>query len=295
MLKFNWWFGGHRPPRLHEFSRRVLEVCRSFRPRWLLCTGIAPVARWALKEVAQEGILRINFLTDDPWNPAHRAPWFGDALPQYDRVFSPRRSNLEDLKRIGCPQVAYLPFAYDPAVHYPDPPCTTLEWAQFASDIVFIGGADRDRLPVITALIRAGFRVALYGGYWDRLPETRAYARGHADPYVLRKAVGGAKVVLCLVRRANRDGHAMRTYEIPAMRACMLTEDTAEHRDIFGEEGRAVLYFRTIAEMLDKLRWLLDHPEERVRLAEGAYRLITDGSNTYANRLAAMLGARTIS
>ncbi|MDZ7380079.1 MAG: glycosyltransferase, partial [candidate division KSB1 bacterium] len=138
-------------------------------------------------------------------------------------------------------------------------------------------------------LIRAGFKVALYGGYWERYLSTRKFARGHADPRTLRKAIGGAKVALCLVRHANRDGHVMRTFEIPAMGGCMLTEDTAEHCEIFGEEGQAVVYFRTIPEMIEKLRWLLDHPAERARLARAAHALVTTGCHTYRDRLVTML------
>jgi spore maturation protein CgeB len=138
-------------------------------------------------------------------------------------------------------------------------------------------------------LIQAGFDVALYGGYWERYPSTAPFARGYADLPTLRKAIGAAKVALCLVRRANRDGHCMRSFEVPAIGACMLTEDTVEHREIFGEDGRAVVYFHTRDEMVDKLRWLLAHDEERRRLADAARLLITAGGNTYRDRVEAML------
>jgi spore maturation protein CgeB len=81
----------------------------------------------------------------------------------------------------------------------------------------------------------------------------------------------------------------MRTFEIPAMSGCMLAENTEEHREIFGEDGSSVLYFQDIGEMLEKTRWLLDHPEERRRLAEAAHRLITRGRHTYGDRLLQML------
>jgi spore maturation protein CgeB len=83
----------------------------------------------------------------------------------------------------------------------------------------------------------------------------------------------------------------MRSYEVPAMGACMLLEDTPEHRAIFGEDGAAVVYFDSTDGLLDRVRWLLAHEPERRRLAEAAHRLIVDGHNTYADRLTAMLGA----
>src|ERR1035437_2092737 len=93
---------GRLPTRLQPFSAKVLEACRDARPTWLLTTGIAPVEENALKEIGKLQIRRLNYQTDDPWNPAHRAPWFLSAVPQYDYVFSPRRATLGDLRRLGC-------------------------------------------------------------------------------------------------------------------------------------------------------------------------------------------------
>lgn len=289
LVKFNWWLRGRRPSRIGEFSRKVVRLCRDFQPSWMVATGIAPVEPWALEELGRQGVLRFNYLTDDPWNPAHNAPWFLKALPLYDHVFSLRRSNLEYLRSAGCPRVSYLPFAYAPALHYRETPSTAEERSRFSFEVVFAGGADRDRVPYIGALIKAGFKVGLYGGYWERYPETRLRGRGHADPRTLRLAIGGAKVALCLVRRANRDGNSMRTFEVPAIGACMLTEDTEEHREIFGNEGENVVYFRGVEEMVEKAKELLASEGKRKRLAAAAHGLIVRGSNTYGDRLVTML------
>jgi spore maturation protein CgeB len=82
----------------------------------------------------------------------------------------------------------------------------------------------------------------------------------------------------------------MRTFEVPAVGgASMLTEDTPEHRQIFGPEGEAVLYFNTLAEMVTKTHWLVAHDQERQRLAANAHRLVTRGGHSYQDRLKTML------
>jgi spore maturation protein CgeB len=290
--RVNWWMRGRLPTRLRAFSAKVLETCRDVRPTWLLTTGIAPLEGDALKEIGKLQIRRLNYLTDDPWNPAHRAAWFLSAAPQYDYVFSPRRATLGDLRRLGCMSACYLPFAYAPEVHFRETP-TNGERARIQSDIIFAGGADRDRVPYMESLIQAGFDVALYGGYWERYTQTAPAARGQVKAVTLRKAVGAAKVALCLVRRANRDGNVMRSFELPAMGACMLTEDTEEHHEIFGDDGETVAFFRTREEMVEKLRWLLAHEDVRRRLKESAHRVVTAGRNTYRDRLEAMLERAT--
>ena len=289
----NWWLRGRRPTRLGRFSQAVAKECHDWRPDYVVATGIAPLSRRALADIGKLGVRRIDYLTDDPWNPSHRAPWFMDALRQYDWIFSPRTSNLDDLRKHGCPRVSYLPFAYTPDVHYCDKPETVEEQKRFAADIVFAGGADPDRVALVGGLVRSGFQVALYGDYWDRHLETRYCALGQADPKTLRKATTGAKVVLCLVRRANRDGNTMRTFEASAMGACMLTEYTEEHRQILGEDGDAVVYFRSHEEMIARLHWLLAHDEERHRLSAAVRARVTRGRNTYKDRLETMLAVAT--
>jgi spore maturation protein CgeB len=289
VAKINWRLRGRRPSRLDAFSRHIVEECKKLKPRWMVTTGISPVADWAMKEIARSGTQLLNFLTDDPWNKAHYAGWFMKSLPLYHHVFSPRRANIPDLERMGGAQISYLPFAYAPELHFADPPSSNIEKEKFQSDTVFAGGADQDRIHYISALIGAGLNVALYGGYWTRYSETAPYCRGYADPHTLRKAVGGASIALCLVRQANRDGHSMRTFEVPAIGACMLVEETDEHREIFGEEGESVLYFNSLEQMTEKAQWLTRQKDECRRLAAASYALINKGNHTYKDRLRTML------
>jgi len=283
------WQFGHRPLRLGRFGGGVVATAREVRATTVLTTGIAPLGASVLRALGEMGVTRINFLTDDPWNPAHRAPWFMAGLNHYDHVFTPRRANIEDLKTHGCKRVSYLPFAFSPSEHFPESrsaysPTTPVD------DVFFAGGADPDRVPVMTALIRSGLRVGLYGGYWDRFESTRPAARGMLDMAGMRHAVGAARVSLCLVRRANRDGHSMRSFEAPAMRGCLLVEDTPDHREMFGPEGEAALYFRTPEQAAAQAHRLLSDPPLRDALATRAYSRVTSGANTYADRLRAILG-----
>ncbi|MFN6460348.1 MAG: glycosyltransferase [Nostoc sp. DedVER02] len=289
LKRINWHLRGKYPSQLEGFSQKLVWECENSQPELLISTGIAPINQKALLQLDRMGIKKINFLTDDPWNTAHYAPWFLKALPHYDIIFSPRRANINELVQAGCPNVEYLPFGFDRELFYPEEFINPEARLQYTCDVVFAGGGDCDRLKYMSALINSGINVNLYGGYWDCYPETKAYSGGIADVPTLRLAIASAKIALCLVRKANRDGNCMRTFEVPAIGACMLTEDTPEHREIFGEEGEAVLYFQTIPEMLEKVRWLLNHDTERQRLAQNAHSLIFHGKHTYKDRLETML------
>lgn len=285
----SWRLRDHRPPALHQFNKELTEMVAASGAQVLVTTGIAPILASTLRIFDELHIKTSVYLTDDPWNPAHRARWFLEALPHYDHVLSTRRSNLQDLTTLGCKSVDHLPFGYEPTMHFPEEPTDDDELRELQSDIVFVGGADSDRIPSVKALIDARFDVALYGGYWDRHAATRLSSRGLADPRTVRKAIGSARVSLCLVRRANRDGTSMRTFEVPAMRGCPLVEYTEEHFELFGEDGANVVYFRNDREMVDKARLLTESPEERRRLTENAHLLIVRGNHTYEDRLRTIL------
>ncbi len=287
--KVNWWVRGKRPSRLAEFSQTVMAACADGEVSCLIATGIAPLTRECLRAVKARGVRTANFLTDDPWNKAHRAEWFLEALSEYDWVFTPRRANVSEIEAAG-PRVEFLPFAYAPHVHFPVE-VSAEERVALASDVLFAGGADPDRVPLVQALIERGLKVALYGGYWGRFPEFRAFYRGMADAELLRKAMASTAIALCLVRKANRDGNSMRTFEAPAMKACLLMERTSEHVELFGPDGEAVAYFDSTEELLEKARRLIADEPERRRLAERAFELVTKGGHTYGDRLQQMLAA----
>jgi hypothetical protein len=289
VARFNWWVRGRRPTRLSAFSRTMVERWRAKRPSRIVAAGLVPLDARALEDARARGIPTAVYLTDDPWNPAFKSQWFLDALPLYDHVFTPRRSNIADLARHGCRSVNFLPFGFDPELFFPDPP-SGVDFPHYEADVFFAGGADDERRPFLTALLAQGFRVALYGDYWDRYVETRPVTRGHGGPKTLRHAIAASKVCLGLVRRANRDGHAMRSIEVPAAGGCFLAERTPEHEDIFGPDGEAVTYFSDIDAMVREARRLIDDASRRARLRARALEIITEGHFTYADRLQTLMG-----
>jgi spore maturation protein CgeB len=281
----SWRFADRRPVHLGRFSAKIVETCATARPDVLIATGVAPPTEETLRRLRAMGIFCINYSTDDPWNRAQLAHWHLRALAAYDIVFTPRRANIADFRRLGCHDVYFLPFGYDDALFHP----VEVTGEVPKHDVLFVGGADRDRLAFVRAFTSIGPPLALVGGYWDRYSATRPYALGLRSHETLRKLTAAAKVNLCLVRRANRDGHVMRSFEIAAIGGCMLAEDTEEHRAIFGDDGEAVRYFRTPEDAAIRARSLIADPAQRERLATSVRTRIADGAHTYRDRLVSML------
>lgn len=290
---FHWRFRAKRPAHLHRFANEVLDACRKRNPGIVLTTGSrVPLERQHIETMKKAGIKVVNFSTDDPWNPNLSAPWFIETLPTYDVVFTPRQRNMGDFKRCGVMHIRYLPFGYDPEAHKPgrvDIKNADRDLSLQQSDVLFVGGCDADRLPLISALAEAGFRLALFGGYWNEHAETRRFARGIASQDAIREATSLAAINLCLVRRANRDEHVMRSFEAAAIGGCILAEDTPDHRGLFGPDNLAVRYFTTVNDLVSSVKELVGDQARREEMALRLADRVAARSDRYADRLMTML------
>jgi spore maturation protein CgeB len=281
-----WHLLGRRPARLNRFSSNLVSECRRFQPDWVLTIGLAPVNAKALQQIRHSGVPIVNFLTDDPWNPQHLAAWFLRALRHYNHVFSPRHANLSDLQALGVQDVSYLPFAYAPEEHHPPSQIQPADQARWGHLVAFIGGADADRATLVRALTQNGVPVGLWGGYWNHYSDLAPYAHGHADAETCRRIVASAGANLCLVRKANRDGHSMRSLELAATSGCLLVEDTPDHRRLFGEDETAACRFDSIETLVNQARHLLGLTiQQRQAMANLARQRVVTAGHTYSDRL----------
>jgi glycosyltransferase involved in cell wall biosynthesis len=274
-----------------RYNRDILAAAREFNPEVVLITGGAPVTRSTLRELkARTGAVLVNYATDDPFNPVACAPWVAKNIPLYDLYASTKRDIMDDLRAAGCARVAYVPFAYDPSVHFPHCFESAQESERSSCDVVFIGCADRSYSALFETLLHGipDLRLNLYGTYWERNPVLARYGRGLALGRDYRVALAGAKIAPCPVRRANRDGLAMRTFESAACGTFVLAERTAEHQEFF-REGEEVGYFDSPGELIEKVRYYLAHDDERRRMAEAVHRKVIRGNHTYADRVKQIL------
>lgn len=288
--RFFWHLLDHRPPFQKRFNREFLATVRAFRPTHVLTSGLTPLVADTLDQLGQMGIACLNFSTDDPWNPAHFCRWNQAALPRFTAIFNPRSANHDDFLKAGCRHVVPLPFAYSRSCHYiTDEDPFQGAWNPSPNQILFAGAADTDRLEYLQALIAAGFEPLLYGINWSRYSWAKPFHRGILSIEHQRYMVSRVPLCLGLVRRANRDSHSMRTYEIPAMGGCLVTESTPDHHQLFGSSGEATRFFRTPGELVAVCADLFAMANLRRELADAARVRVVSGGNSYTDRLKQIL------
>lgn len=268
-----------------RYQNQLLASAEALGATTLIATGSGPITAATLQTLRARGVRCLNFSTDDPWNPVHRSRWALEALPHYDCVYTPRQANLAEFQAIGA-TVRYLPFGYDPKHCQID---AALAKQTPAYELLFVGGADADRKQFMRELLRGGARPSIVGDYWQKSPEFAEFALGMRPPEVLAALTANAAICLILVRRANRDGHVMRSLEAAGTGACLLVEDTPEHRALFGADGEQVRYFTTATEAAQRAQELLADRTQREALRSRLKLSMQQSAHTYRDRLETML------
>jgi len=128
-----------------------------------------------------------------------------------------------------------------------------------------------------------------------RAPEWRGRARGALSPRVrgalqpprfgleLFQTLQDSRITLNIHADSSpRFASNMRLFEATGVGACLLTDWKENLPELF-EPDREVVTYRDAAECVSKIRWLLDHPDERQAIAR-AGRARTLARHTFAER-----------
>jgi spore maturation protein CgeB len=277
---------GVNSPRVISLNMRALRLVRGGTFRTTLVTNGRELWPESVREMrdllGSRGGGIVCYLCDDPFNPVHRRESWLESLRHYSVVVSTKRRVMADLVNLGCRIVRYARFGYHPPIHRPvDPESQGIA----PMDVGFVGNADADRIPILSALVdgTSGLSVGLYGKGWSAHPSLGKLARAQVVGLAYSAAMCASTVCPCLVRRANRDGHVMRSIELPAMGAFMLAERTDEHQEIF-DEGVHCEYWGCAQELVEKAKWYAQHPGAARTIAQRGYARVTAGGFTYADR-----------
>jgi len=189
--------------------------------------------------------------------------------------------NLRWLASRGAGRVELMGNAFDPAIHRPIF-LDNAARAKFGCNIGFVGHWEPSRERLLLSLYRRYPGIKVWGGGWERARERRHPLFKHCphligDDYA--KAIGGAKINLCLVSQWFGDKTTTRSVEVPACGKFMLAERNEEHLALF-REGVEAEFYDTPSEMFRKIDYYLANDDEREKIAAaGRQRCTAEYSN----------------
>ena len=236
------------------------------------------------------GMRLVFYSPDDMTLKGNQTPAYLACIPLFDLHITTKSYLVSELSRQGARAVAFVDNGYDPHTHRPIP-LSHEERSALGCGVGFVGGFERERFETMRALAETGFDVTVRGPGWERVRES--HQRLHLTPgWVLgddyARAVCATKINLCFLRKAARDLQTQRSVEIPACGGFMLAERSEEHAKLF-KEGEEAVFFSTVEELRDKIRYYLAHAEEREKIAEAGRRRCEQGRYRYQDRIAQAL------
>jgi spore maturation protein CgeB len=243
----------------------------------------------SLKKI-QPSCLLVSYHPDDVMNPRNISRKYTATLPCYDFVITNRECNIEDLNRLGAKTVIRMDFSYDPHTHRPIN-LTHTEKQKFGGDVGFTGTFEMERYKSMLRIAKTGQEVVVRGTGWEALRKRHPLLSVQpgflaGDDYA--KAICATQINLGFLRKGCRDLHTQRSFEIPACGGFLLAERTSEHLKLF-EEGKEAEFFETDEELIDKVKYYLQHESERRLMAQAGRERCLNSGYSYRERIKSIL------
>lgn len=231
---------------------------------------------------------------DDMYASHGHSLWYRWGLRHYDLVFTTKRYNLDELKLFGTKETKLFLDSYDENTHRPIR-LTKMDTERFACDVSAIGAFEKERAESLLYLATHGVPVVVWGNGWGgwvnahpNLVVKNEFLFGEEYP----KAICATKINLNFLRKVNRDEVTSRSVEIPACGGFMLGERTRRHLEFF-EEGKEAEFFGSNEELLKKVKYYLEKPEEREKIAQAGRKRCEKSGYSMRAQLGQMLKIAT--
>ena len=271
-----------------------------------------PEALNDLRELSTAPIF--NFNPDGVWSPFSSSDYIVDCAPLYDCLLTPRRWELPKLKQLGGQHVTWLPYGYDEKLHYPTT-ITEADRALYHAAISFIGTwAPEDRISLLSDIARYGNDLRIWGSSWEKLKPLGTLfhmlsilglhipkqllglgspLHNHIMGYpvygeLFLKVVQASDINLAFLRKADRDDHTMRTFELPACGVFVIAERTQDHQGFFHEDIEMV-FFNGDKELLEKIGFYKKRPRLRQKIARAGLERLRSSPYRYTDRAKTIL------
>ena len=232
-------------------EREVREGMPGFHPDWILFveSGI-----WFEMPVLDEiSVPKACYLIDTHLFPAEHLA----IASRFDVIFLAQKSYVELFReRLGKP-VYWLPLAADPQIHRP-----TKSQELFDVGICASGSTRPDRRSRRLARLEIHYSVGKKRLFLEEMSRFLSSSR-------------------LLFNSAVKDDLNMRVFESMAIGKCLLTDPVPGLTDLFVPDVDLVLY--DDSDLVEKVQFLLDHPEIREKIAATGRRKILN-RHTYRHR-----------
>ena len=253
----------------------ALALCDEFKPEYHVIYKGESFDIETIRQMRQRGIYTVL------WHPDPDIPdWVVDFARGHDLFLTMASGMVEEYRKRGVPCVRWLTEGLEPSAYKFDT-ITEEERRKYTSDVVLIGNISnthhyRHRARILQCLLAEGFNVKWWGTHIARKPRNLLLLLSRVN-----SAWGGsnvwnesyAKVIACTKIFVARDvrpwvdkSMSNRLYYATGLGGFYLTEYTKGIEELY-DIGREIEVFCCENELVKKVRYYLEHDDERKAIA----------------------------
>ena len=259
------------------FKNAIINAIKKHNPDVLFTAKGNFIDHEVIDFANSRGICTINYYPDN--NFTHNKIT-KEILQKYSIFITTKSYHEDNIFPGSSKKIHFVSHGYSTLVHRYREQSRSDE--NFSHDIGYIGSPNEYKLRWMLSVAEhfPDKRILLGGNRWEKLVKGTILERAHSPgPLVgdlLARAIERCRINIAVhFGPVGREGWAdqvsTRTFEIPACGGFMLHIDNEEVRGLY-EPGKEIDVFSTPEELNQKIAYYLDHPEERMRIADAGHK-----------------------
>ena len=287
-----------------KMNEKLLEVVQKEKPD--LCFFFLfgdEIKKQTIKKITQEsGSISFNWFADDNLRFYNFSKYYA---PLFHWILTTDSQAVEKYYKIGCKNVIKTQWACNQFLYQPfDSPKIY--------DVSFVGQPHSNRKEIVNQIKKAGINIKCWGNGWqegrvsqDEMIKIFSQSKININ---LTKSPGSinfkALVAIFLKKDLNNSLKFInpkywisnfqsilakkeeqikgRNFEVPGCRGFLLTSNADNLTDYY-KDGKEIVIYKDINDMIDKIKYYLEHNEEREAIAKAGYER-TLQEHTYEKR-----------
>lgn len=274
---------------LNHINKKIISLAVEKKPDVAIVTGGHRITGTTVRALKDDGICTVLWTIDPPIN---FQPII-DVAPLYDYIFCQGTEAIELLDQDGIYGAQWLLVACDPDLHRPVE-LSAEEKMRYGNDVVFVGSYYPNRAELFEHL--SDFNFGIWGPGWEKLDQKSKLIgciRGtNTPPSEWSKIYSASKIVLVThyqdpEKRFPVYQASPRVFEAMACGAFVIVDN---QKDVFllFKDGVHLGRFDEPDDLVSKVRYYLDHPEERKKIADRGQEEVIK-NHTYVHRIEKLL------
>ncbi len=263
--------------RIAKTNRALVALVRAYKPKYLFAQKGETLRPETIAQIRKLGVTTINFYLDmmNQWD------YISEIAPVYDYFFNPCHMVLRRLwNELGLKNCFYLTYSSEPLSEN-----KLIKNKKY--DISFIGTHNNSIYPnrekYLTAISDLGLHIWGSDG-WAHTPLEQCF-HGRAHENERFEIYANSKIVIDVNWEAwPAEGLSNRPFEVTGCGALFMTDRVRADITRAYVEDKEVVLFKDERELREKVRYYLEHDDERENIALAGYQK-TLARHTYDDRV----------